>query len=481
MSTRTVTLYLIVFSVALAGFAIGQSVTGAKVSFHRQVKPILQKRCQGCHQAATQGGKLILTTFEAFRAGGAAGPGFKPGDPDNSIVMKFITGDPPAMPKNAKPLSKAEVDLFRRWILEGAKNDTPVVKDPISQANPPKYTAPPVISAIAFSLDGDAIAVSGYREVLLHKADGSTIAARLVGRSSRIESVVYSPDGKYLAVAGGAPAKFGEVQFWDTATNRLVNAVELSYDVLYGASFSPDSKQLAVGAADNSVRIVSVPDGKVLVKFDNHSDWVFATGWTMPDVKLIGAEVEKYKGNTNRPLLPEDTMHLLTTGRDRAIKLIMGKNGSFVDDINTHTSPYRTLAIRPNSMQVLVAGDDGIPRLYQIYRTKPRTMNQEDQSLVRTFEQQPGQVNALVFHPDGSKVAIGSESGEIRIYTTDDGKRIHTLKAGIGPVYTLSYRKDGKQLAAGGFDGTVRVFDTDSGTQAVAFVGVPLIKSASNR
>src|SRR5687768_3519009 len=166
MSTRSVFSFLVILSAALAGLAAGQTAGGAKVSFHRQIKPILQKRCQGCHQAASQGGKLILTTFEAFRAGGAAGPGFKHGDPDNSVVMRFISGDPPAMPKNAKPLSKAEVGLFRRWILEGAKNDTPVVRDPISPANPPTYKAAPVVSAIAFSPDGASVAVSGYREVL---------------------------------------------------------------------------------------------------------------------------------------------------------------------------------------------------------------------------------------------------------------------------------------------------------------------------
>jgi len=464
---------------AVFGFAAAPDPQPAKVSFFRQVKPILQKRCQGCHQPASQGGKLVLTTYEAFRAGGAAGPGFKPGEPDSSVVMKFINGNPPAMPKNAKPLAKAEVDLIRRWILEGARNDTPAVKDPINAANPPIYRSAPVIPALSYSPDGETIAVAGYREVLLHKADGSGIRARLVGRSPRIESIAYSPDGKFLAAVGGAPARFGEVQFWDTSANQLKQSVELSYDVLYGASFSPDSKQLAMGGADNSVRIVSVPDGKLLVKFDNHSDWVFATGWTHPDVKLIAAEVEKYKGNTNRPLLPEDTIHILTTGRDRAIKLIMAKNGSFVDDINTHTSPYRSLAVRPQSMQVLVGGDDAVPRLYQIYRTKPRTMNQEDQSLVKTYETQPGQINAVVFSPDGSKFAIATETGEVRLYSTEEGKRLAALKGASGPVFTLAFRKDGKHLAASGFDGSIRTYDTDSGRVVAAFVGVPLSKVAA--
>src|SRR5207249_3011464 len=139
---------------------------------------------------------------------------------------------------------------------------------------------------------------------------------------------------------------------WDAQTHALKNTVTLSYDELYGGSFSPDGTQLAMGGADNSVRVVSVPDGKILVKFDNHSDWVFATAWTTPDVAKIKAEVDKIPGTTtNRPLIPEATAHLLSTGRDKAVKLIMAKNGSFVDDINTFTSPYRCMAHRPNADQ----------------------------------------------------------------------------------------------------------------------------------
>ena len=49
----------------------------------------------------------------------------------------------------------------------------------------------------------------------LHKADGSGLVARLVGQSERIESARFSPDGKLLAVSGGSPGRFGELQLWD--------------------------------------------------------------------------------------------------------------------------------------------------------------------------------------------------------------------------------------------------------------------------
>jgi hypothetical protein len=419
------------------------------VSYYQQIKPILQKRCQGCHQPASQGGKLILTTYEAFRAGGDNGAGFVPGNPDQSVVMRYITGNPPAMPKGGKPLSASEVALFRRWIVEGAKNDTPLVKDPIRPDSPPVYKDPPVISALAYAPNGETLAVSGYRETLIHSADGSRILARLVGRSPRIESLAYSPDGKLLAAVGGSPAKFGEVQFWDTGDYSLKTAVEESYDVLYGAAFSPDGHALSFGAADRSVRVVSVPDGKRLMKFDNHSDWVFSTVWAT------------------------DNKHLLSTGRDRAVKLIVAADGSFVDDINTHTSPYRMMARHPQRDQVLVAGEDGIPRLYQVFRTKPRTMNQEDHNLLQTYEKQAGQMNAVAFSPDGNRFVIAGESGEARVYETATGKRMASLKTG-GVVYALAYHPKEPLVAAGGFDGKVRIYNTTTGALIRQFSAVPI-------
>jgi WD40 repeat protein len=334
---------------------------------------------------------------------------------------------------------------------------------------PPLYNAPPVVVALAFSPDGNTLAVAGYREVLLHKADGSGLVARLVGKSERIESLAFSPDGKILAAVGGAASRFGEVQFWNTADNTLINAVEISKDSLFGVAFSPDGKSLSFGGADNAIRIVSVPEGKPLMKFDNHSDWTFATTWAT------------------------DNKHLLSTGRDRAIKLIVAANGSFVDDINTHTSPYRAMARHPKADQVLAAGDDGVPRLYQVFRTKPRTMNQEDHNLLRVYEKQPAQVNALAFSSDGTMLAVGGESGVVNVYMTDNGKPpapdqpvvggkpIAMLRGQQGVVHTIAFHPDGKKIAVSGFDGTVRLYELPSGKLLTAFVPVPLTKPSASR
>ena len=90
------------------------------VSYHAQIVPILKRSCQGCHHPGDPNGGLIVTTYTDLKQGGMAGDAtIIPGKPDDSLIIELISGDEPAMPQNMEPLSAEEVELFRRWILEG--------------------------------------------------------------------------------------------------------------------------------------------------------------------------------------------------------------------------------------------------------------------------------------------------------------------------------------------------------------------------
>src|SRR5438309_7850068 len=80
------------------------------------------------------------------------------------------------MPKDKPPLAAVEVALIRKWIEEGAKDDTPPDHSPpIDAQHPPVYSGPPVITSMDWSPNGELLAVAGYHEVLLHKADGTSV------------------------------------------------------------------------------------------------------------------------------------------------------------------------------------------------------------------------------------------------------------------------------------------------------------------
>ena len=148
----------------------------ADPSYRRDVRPILDKHCTSCHQPAVKQSDFDLTTYAGFQAGGRRGPAFVAGSPEQSLVLQFITAAvKPSMPFGQPPLAADEVSTIREWIKAGARDDSPSED---ASSEPAVYHQPPVITALRFSPDGTTLAVSGNREVLLHRADGSGLVRR---------------------------------------------------------------------------------------------------------------------------------------------------------------------------------------------------------------------------------------------------------------------------------------------------------------
>lgn len=429
--------------------------TSEPVSYFKQIRPVLQRQCQGCHQPATKQADLMLTSYESFKAGGRSGPAFEPGNPEKSLVIAYLKGErEPRMPLGGEPLTAEQMDFFQRWIAAGAVDDTPEVgRDTVAAGRPPVYMIAPAIIAVAYSPDGNLLAVSGYREVLLHKSDGNELVARLVGVSDRIQSIVFSPDGKLMAAVGGTPARFGEVQIWDLETRQLKRSITVSSDTLFGASFSPDGSKLAFGCADNTIRIVDIQSGKELQKMTHHDNWVFGTVFSV------------------------DGKRLVSVGRDRAVKLTDANSGAFIENLNQLRGELDCIARHPKKDIVLVGGADRLPLLYIM--TRPRAMRVgEESTLIRQFEKQPGKIVTVAFRPDGQKIAVGGAASEVAIYNTEDGQKTSTLTGFDGEIYALSFNPKGDRLAAAGFDGKVRIYDPETGKLITTFIPVPLEKPA---
>ena len=423
----------------------------AEVSYHREIRPLLQRNCQGCHQPNMRSSDLDLTGYEALRAGGKRGASYKPGSPDESILVRYLTGDmKPQMPMGQPPLKSEEIDLFKAWIREGAKDDTP----PEARRNaapdaPISYAQPPVTTALAFSPDGATLAVSGYREVLLIPADGETHRARLPGMSERIQSLAFSSDGAILMAAGGTPAQFGEVQFWDAKNATLLRSLSLTGDTVFGGSLSSDGSRAAVGAADNTVRILETATGKELHKIGNHENWVLAT------------------------VFGKDGKRIVSVGRDRAAKLTDAVSGAFLENVNLLRGELSAVARHPSQDVVVIGGEERVPYVYLMDRPKNMKIA-DDTTLVRKLERQQGAIFALAWSPDGKQIAVAGASPEVILYDAETGKRLAACTGHPAGIYAVAFTPDSSRIATGGFDGQVRIYETATGKQVRAFVPVPL-------
>ena len=108
---------------------VSDAAADEAVSFKEDVFPILQLRCQECHQPGSEGYEtsgLDLMTYEGLMKGTKHGPIVKPGNWVESNLLAVIdrrTDKKIWMPHNRKPMSKCEKLLLRFWVSQGARDN----------------------------------------------------------------------------------------------------------------------------------------------------------------------------------------------------------------------------------------------------------------------------------------------------------------------------------------------------------------------
>lgn len=493
MLRRALTAGLVLAGMCAPLLTFAAESPAGKISYYKQIRPIFQAQCHGCHQPAKANGAYVMTKFDKLLAGGESGDAaIKPGQPDASYLVDLITpkGEEAAMPKGKPPLAAGQIALIRQWITEGATDDTPEeARVHFDAHHPPIYTGPPVITALDFAPDGSLLAVSGDFEVLLHKADGSELVARLIGDAGRIESIRFSPDGKKLAVTGGNPGENGEVQIWDVATRKQDLTLPLTFDVIHGASWSPDGTQLAFGCTDKSVRAIEVATGKQILYQGTHEDRVLDTVFT------------------------SDGSHVVSVSQDQSAKLTELATQRFIDNITSITpgalkGGINAVARHPTADAILVGGADGEPKLYHVFRHTKRVIG-DDANLIRKFPKLRGRVIDVAISANGQWAAACSSidnAGQVNVYkfafekeppkdiqaislkrvnqrSAEEAKKlaeyatrsvevIAEYKTNDAGLFALAIHPDGASLATAGLDGKVRLIEPTTGKLLKEFVPV---------
>jgi hypothetical protein len=99
-----------------------QPAAASSIDFARDVQPILRTHCYECHGAARQKHGLRLDLRAVAMKGGETGPAVIPGNSEQSLIVRRLLGldGEDQMPKDKDPLARAEIDVIRAWIDQGA-------------------------------------------------------------------------------------------------------------------------------------------------------------------------------------------------------------------------------------------------------------------------------------------------------------------------------------------------------------------------
>jgi WD40 repeat protein len=297
--------------------------------------------------------------------------------------------------------------------------------------------------------DGSRIAYAWQQKIyIMDTKSGSTrvsptalTSAAASGRGffSFVTFLCFQPDGRRLAVGG----MMGEVALLDTDSLEILSTFEAHKNIIWTMVFSPDSRLLATGSLDNTIRITDVTTNPpaAVATLRSHTAWV--------------------QGLCFSP----DGLRLASCGKDRTLRLwdtrTWSPRGVFESDgVAPSFLPDSQTLINSNAKQV---------RFWDIQSSDARVLREH-----HSF------VYPVLLSPDGATIYSGGwdgfagQPGCLRFWDAATGDPIAAMGAADKTVTAAALSADGSRLAISAITtiidtATINILDTATGTTVASF------------
>ncbi len=300
-----------------------------------------------------------------------------------------------------------------------------------------------------------------------------------------INSVAFSPKGKYLATVG----RESKVRLWDVATGMPLDVLPLGDVWAWAVCFSPDGRSLAAGGTDGELRVWDVKTRRLRFEPERRH-WAPVTSicFSSDSKRLVSASYDQFirvrdsesgelveewsagKGNISCVAYNPTGTRLASACSDGTVTIWNAANFQRLLVLSDHDEVPHALAFSENGKTLFSGGSgsqvhiwDGTPWDASLER-KPRVLT--------GFK---SRILALAINPLGSELAAGGEDGAVMTWGLPSGqlkKEIHE-HGEFGVVFALEYEPDGTHvISSGGSDegfSVVRRWNTQTQTEADAY------------
>ncbi|MCI0712254.1 MAG: protein kinase, partial [Chloroflexi bacterium] len=277
-------------------------------------------------------------------------------------------------------------------------------------------------------------------ENALHRAVPELhIIRTLEGCPSIVFDVDYSPDGTLIAGA----CWDGTVRIWDASTGQQLPPLTGHTDKVHCVAFSPDGKWLVSGSYDATAKVWDASTGKLIHTLVGHQP--LREGWE--------------QGVLSVAFSPDGRL-IATGGSDHTARIWDVNTGDQIMVFSDHTADIEAVVFSPDG-QHLATGDRGGSSI--------RVWNITSEDLL--LKHQVGSLDrnnhtyVVAFHPDGTRLAGGTGTGDLRVIDSSSGELVLDLRNTSGGLWRAKYSPDGQWLATGGWDGRARIWDARNGKQ----------------
>jgi len=384
-------------------------------------------------------------------------------------IWNVATGATRAMLEGHKgPIRRVRLSPDERTLASGSFDGTLRLWDLESGAPLKSLKAEGSVLALAWSPDGSLIASGGEGRSQIQVWDiarGEVTASLDVGHTGPMESLDFSPDGRFVA----SGSRDWTVRVWDFTQNALHRVFDGHEGEIHVARFSPDGTYLAVTSADKGLRLWNLDPPARPLPTAGHSDKAYRAAFS-PDGSIVATSSEDetirlwdvdtgevvqvitgHKSDLYELTFSPDGRILATTGADRTIHLWNAETGGLLTVLRGHEREVLTAAFTPDG-RLATAGVDGSIILW------------DSETLTASNSAKHGAaVIDLDLSPDGRTLASAGYDHQIKLWNTAAMTEIRALEGHEGNVYGVRFEPDGYHLISTSHDGTMRRWDTVSG------------------
>lgn len=289
------------------------------------------------------------------------------------------------------------------------------------------------VNSVAFSPDG--------RFVLTASLDGTARVwnvntgqqtAELSGHTQRVNRAVFSPDGTRIVTASND----GTARLWDTSTGEELAALEGHGDTVRTAAFSSDGSRVVTASWDGTARV-----------------WDVRTG-------TLSALLTGHNGAVTTAQLSPDGAHVVTAGADGTVRVWDTYTGEQRARLDKHASWWiYTATFSPDGKSVVTASADAFSYLWR-WETGEEPISLK----TPTYHE----IRSAAFSPDGRLVVTTAEK-RARVYKADTEEFVSELRGHTDWVNTAAFSADSRRVVTVSRDGTARVWEVSSGATLAEF------------
>ena len=309
-----------------------------------------------------------------------------------------------------------------------------------------------VVSCVKFSPNGALLATGSNKLISLFDTISCSLYAELEipnhsDKDIFIRAVSFSPDSKQLAIG----SEDCLTRIWDLDTRRIVHSISCHKQEVYAVEYTPDGRYVVTGSGDRTIKIVDIKQGEPVA--------------TLDAFPMLSSHEFKEFGITSIAVSSDGS--LIAPGCvDKIIRIWQFSTKKLICSLEGHVNPIYSLSFSPDSRYIASGSLDKTIILWERQFGEDNSITSaESQVACISFKIKNEilchnhYVLCVTFTADSKYIVSCSKDNTIHVWNVAANTTQLILKGHTDTVFSVSISPDSKLLASGSGDKSARIWE----------------------